>query len=69
MGEWLRQATAPGLRFVAAPDAGFFVDGVSIATNNHSYRNMFIGVDPIWNATKGGSISPACLAYYASEPW
>lgn len=56
-------------RLVGFPDAGFFLDAPD-TTGVHTYRQSFIGADPVWNVTGGGGTNAACLRSYAEgEAW
>lgn len=59
-----------GVRLTGFPDAGFFLDGAEESSGVHSYRNRFIGADPVWNVTGSGGTNLRCLAAYPrSEQW
>ena len=58
-------------KFVAAPDAGFFIDAaVWSNASAHAFRDEFISADStMWDSTASGSLNAACLVAYAAEPW
>ena len=60
----LADKLGPGVRLTGFPDAGFFLDEVNVADNQHTYRNIFIGADPVWNVTGSGGTNLACLQFY-----
>ena len=51
-------------RLTGFPDAGFFLDGVNSQTQQHDYRNNFIGADPVWNVTGSGGMSDVFIFTY-----
>lgn len=57
------------VRLTGFPDAGFFNDALDV-TGVPTYRNNFIGADPVWNVTGSGGTNAKCLAAQApGEAW
>ena len=58
------------VRLTGFPDAGFFLDGARACDGAHTYRDAFMGADPVWNVTGSGGTNVACLAdQKAGEAW
>eukprot|EP00040_Diaphanoeca_grandis_P017723 m.92926 g.92926 ORF g.92926 m.92926 type:complete len:430 (-) comp26585_c1_seq1:267-1556(-) len=58
----------PNVKLTGMPDAGFFLDAQD-TSGVYSYRNNFIGADPVWNVTGSGGTNIACLAANPTEKW
>jgi hypothetical protein len=61
----------PSVRFVGAPDAGFFINApIYTDPSDYAFQNEFISADAtFWHSTATGNLNDRCLAVYAAEPW
>lgn len=58
-----------GVRLTGFPDAGFFLDAPTQADGSHSYRDNFVGADPVWNVTGSGGTNLKCLSANTGQEW